>query len=185
MLLDENGKEIGTVARGFLRDGQNLLWDGDFIKAKTHDDQQSYLRFILELSVFDNKEIAGVFVNLRDGVPDLVISPYHNSSAVRSYISFKALGVGKFNPSTGIWSSLDGEQQFGILSTFHTHPRVSGNPNPSDDDIQVSQDFNLKMWILTNRFSGTLVYPNTYREPVIFSGNSNKRFDGRKVSPFD
>jgi RHS repeat-associated protein len=140
ILLDKEGVHIGQVNKGFLSDGLNIRENGLFLDALNKKDFQSYMNFTLDLSIAENKEIAGFIFDDSSNFDDIFIAPYKNNT----YKSAPGLVTFKNNGNNIISERIYkvGASFHRANSWFHTHPGGTGFDVASGDSKASRGDLN-------------------------------------------
>ncbi len=174
-LLDDNGKEIARVNKGFLSKGLNLLDEFNFFNASNPEDQRSYLSFIKKLSQFEGfpdgkgaREILGFLTNSEDGVDDLLLVPFRGNSRISATWSVgQFLIKGSYDNSSNVYV-LD-NVSYKLNHWFHTHPGRAGatsigtgKPSKRDRDI-TRNTFKIPGFILGRLSNSTIYIDGTYK----------------------
>ena len=147
-LLNHNGDIIASdVRKGVLREGQNFLHGINFIDLTSNElsmdilDQSSVQSFILQMSIYYEKEIGGFQIQTLGGKNKLMIlsfdmnSTYHANS-IYEFVNGDGSHSG-YNMQDGTWKMRVTNYRFKMMSWFHTHPggeKGGGYSNPSDSD---------------------------------------------------
>ena len=153
MLLGKDGIEIGQVNKGFLSDGLNIRENGLFLDVLNKKDFQSYMSFILDLSIAENKEVAGFIFDDSSNFDDIFITPYKNNT----YKSSPGLVTFKNNGNNIISERIYkvGASFHRANSWFHTHPGgtgfgvASGDSRPSRGDLNFTKEVKVPGLILS------------------------------------
>jgi RHS repeat-associated protein len=147
------GNIEGVVNKGFISSDLNLFKNISLIDVKSINDKKSYLEFILTYSQIHDREIAGLFVNSKDGVDDLLISP-SGGNTYKSAPGFSTMfKAGSYDRACQTFF-IKGNS-YKLNGWFHTHPasnRVGyGYPNPSPPDQKITEALGVKGWIYPGR----------------------------------
>ena len=150
VLFDSEGVRIGEVNKGYLSDGINIEENGILLDVENKEDFHFYMKFTIDLSVAENKEIGGFILDSDKGFDDMYISSYKESEP------HKAKGLENFIKSDS-YSFKNKELNLGANkykanSWFHTQPDIMsvgyGTSKPSTGDIKLTKRLKMPGLIL-------------------------------------